>query len=291
MALALLPIAAMHVLFGIPDGSCRLSRLVVGGGYVVGRGAGFRPLGAAPVTAAVACRDEAVLAVASVRASLSAGTRVRRASSASDAVVRVGRAVAVETLLVALALRVLLGLAHTGRPGADGALLPFAAAVAMCSTRRFAARIDRILTHTVSIAGLTGVVAAVYWSSSPASATPRAARNGRCWCCRWCPRRSPPFFTARPASARPLRQPPRLRRTRGTRRRAAHLREPAVPRHTHGRAAPAGGRVPAKDTGAQRAEVWTGSGGHLQRSVSSPDSPARASCSNRRGIRSRPGRA
>ena len=32
----------------------------------------------------------------------------------------------------------------------------------MCGTRRFAGRVDRILTYTVSLAGLTGVVAAVY---------------------------------------------------------------------------------------------------------------------------------
>src|ERR1017187_9088214 len=41
LALALLPVAAMHILFGIPDGGCRLSRLVVASGYVVGLAVGL----------------------------------------------------------------------------------------------------------------------------------------------------------------------------------------------------------------------------------------------------------
>ena len=41
LALALLPIAAMHVLLGIPDGSCVFSRLAIAGGYVIGLALGL----------------------------------------------------------------------------------------------------------------------------------------------------------------------------------------------------------------------------------------------------------
>lgn len=71
-------------------------------------------------------------------------------------------AVALEILVVALVLRVLLGWPTRAPLVLAVSLSPFAVAVAMCGTRRFAARIDRILAHTVSLAGLTGVVAAVY---------------------------------------------------------------------------------------------------------------------------------
>ena len=41
LALALLPIAAMHVLLGIPDGSCVFSRVAIAGGYVIGLALGL----------------------------------------------------------------------------------------------------------------------------------------------------------------------------------------------------------------------------------------------------------
>jgi hypothetical protein len=41
VALALFPVAAMHFLLGLPDGSCRLSRAVIGIGYLVGTGVGI----------------------------------------------------------------------------------------------------------------------------------------------------------------------------------------------------------------------------------------------------------
>ena len=57
----------------------------------------------------------------------------------------------------------------------------------------------------------------------------------------------------RPGAPAPdaVRQPHRLRRARGTRHGAAHLRQPPVARHPHGRAAAAGGRVAAQDARAR----------------------------------------
>ena len=71
-------------------------------------------------------------------------------------------ALTVETLLVALGLRLLWGWPHHPPLVVAVSLLPVAAAIAMGSTRRLAARIDRILAHTVSLAGLTGIVVVVY---------------------------------------------------------------------------------------------------------------------------------
>ncbi|HUB71909.1 MAG TPA: histidine kinase [Acidimicrobiales bacterium] len=163
LALALVPVAAMHVLFGIPDGSCRLSRAVVVGGYVVGVAVGLalwedRPgLPLWPVDIEIAVGLLAGVLVSQRRYSHSMGLERQRMQWFGWAA-----AVAVEVMLVCLALRVLLGWPTRFSLVATASLLPFAVAVAMCSTRRFAGRIDRILAHTVSLAGLSGVVAAVY---------------------------------------------------------------------------------------------------------------------------------
>lgn len=163
LALALLPMVAMHVLFGIPDGSCRLSRLVVAGGYLAGTVLGLvlwaeRPDEALwPVWVEAAVVLAVGLAVSQRRYSRSAGLERMRMQWFGWAA-----AVSAGTLLVALALSVLMG--WPSRPSLVllVALVPFAAAVGMCSTRRLASRVDQILTHTVSLAGLSGVVAAVY---------------------------------------------------------------------------------------------------------------------------------
>ena len=73
VALALLPVAAMHILFGIPDGSCRLSRLVVAGGYVVGTALGLSLWAQRPSLPLWPVAVEAVVAVA-----IGAGVSQRR---------------------------------------------------------------------------------------------------------------------------------------------------------------------------------------------------------------------
>ncbi len=56
-----------------------------------------------------------------------------------------------------------VGLAATDRRSwSRSRCIPVAVAIVMAGTRRFAARIDRILAHTVSLAGLTGIVVVVY---------------------------------------------------------------------------------------------------------------------------------
>ncbi|HTV10659.1 MAG TPA: histidine kinase [Acidimicrobiales bacterium] len=163
VALALLPIAAMHVLLGIPDGSCRLSRIVVAGGYLVGLALGFALWAGRPGAPLWPTGVEAALAVligggvSKRRYSLARGLERQRMQWFGWAT-----AVGLASLLVALALHALLDWPTRAALVATVALTPFAAAVAMSSTRRLASRVDRILTHTVSLAGLSGVVAAVY---------------------------------------------------------------------------------------------------------------------------------
>jgi signal transduction histidine kinase len=163
LALALLPIAAMHVLFGIPDGSCRLSRLVIAGGYVVGLALGVALWAQRPALPVWPVGVETLLALA-VGAGVSQRRYSRSAGLERQRMQWFGWAAAVtlEALLVAIALRVLLGWPTRASLVVTVALVPFAVAIAVGSARRLAARIDRILAHTVSIAGLSGVVAAVY---------------------------------------------------------------------------------------------------------------------------------
>ena len=163
VALALLPIAAMHVLLGIPDGSCMLSRVVIVSGYIAGTAIGLVLWSERPSLPLWPILVEAVIAL-----SVGAGASQRRYAHSSGLERQRmqwfgwAAAVAVEMLLVSLALWVLVDWPTRASLVLTAALLPFAVAVGMCGTRRFAGRVDRILTYTVSLAGLTGVVAAVY---------------------------------------------------------------------------------------------------------------------------------
>ncbi len=184
-------------------------------------------------------------------------------------------AVAVEALLVALALRVLLGWPTRAGLVLTVALLPFAAAVAMCSTRRFAARIDRILAHTVSIAGLTGVVAGVYLVVvAGLGNTPTRSERSLLV-----------LSMVSAAVAAVLYGPARQRLSLYSNRLVYGEREaPDAVLRTFGsrlsRAIPMDelllqvAESLRKTLALSVAEVWTGSEGHLQRSVSSPDSVA-----------------
>ena len=163
VALALLPVAAMHLLLGLPDGSCRLSRAVITGGYVAGAGVGLAMWSARPSLPLWPVGAELVVALAigvvgsQRRYARSMGLERQRLQWFGWAV-----SLGLELLLVALALRLLWGWPTRAPLVVALSLLPVAVAFAMGAIQRFAGRIDRILTHTVSLAGLTGVVVAVY---------------------------------------------------------------------------------------------------------------------------------
>ena len=163
LALALLPVAAMHLLLGLPDGSCRLSKAVIAGGYLAGAGVGVAVWSARPSLPLWPVAVELVVALpigvvgSQRRYARSMGLERQRLQWFGWAV-----ALGLELLLVALALRLLWGWPTRAGLVVAVASLPVAVAFAMGSIQRFAGRIDRILTHTVSLAGLTGVVVAVY---------------------------------------------------------------------------------------------------------------------------------
>jgi signal transduction histidine kinase len=163
VALALFPVAVMHFLLGLPDGSCRFSRTVIGIGYLVGAGVGValwtrRPsLPLWPIAIELGVALVVGLIVSQRRYARSMGLERQRMQWFGWAI-----ALSVETLLVAVGLRLLWGWPHHPPLVVAVSLLPVAVAIVMGGTRRFAARIDRILAHTVSLAGLTGVVVVVY---------------------------------------------------------------------------------------------------------------------------------
>jgi len=163
VALTLLPVAVMHLFLGLPDGSCRLSRAVIGIGYPLGAALGVvlwtrRPsLPLWPVAIELAVGLAIGIIGSQRRYARSSGLERQRMQWFGWAA-----ALTVEALLVALALRGLWGWPTRFPLVVAVSLLPIAVAVVMGGTRRFAARIDRILAHTVSLAGLTGVVVVVY---------------------------------------------------------------------------------------------------------------------------------
>ena len=163
LTLALLPVAAMHLLLGLPDGSCRLSRAVITGGYVLGAGVGVGVWTDRPALPLWPIAIELVVGLAigvvgsQRRYARSMGLERQRLQWFGWAV-----SLGLELLLVSLALRLLWGWPTRAPLVVALATLPVAVAFAMGSIQRVAGRIDRILTHTVSLAGLTGVVVAVY---------------------------------------------------------------------------------------------------------------------------------
>ena len=276
VALALLPVAAMHILLGIPDGSCRLSRVVVAGGYVVGVALGVALWAQRPALPLWPVAVEAVVAV-----TIGAGVSQRRYSRSTGLERQRmqwfgwAAAIALVVLLVALALRVLLDWPTRAPLVLTVSLVPFAVAVAMCSTRRLAGRIDRILAHTVSIAGLTCVVAAVYLVVvAGLGSTP--TRDERSLLV---------LSMLSAAVAALLYGPARQRLTLYANRLVYGEREaPDAVLRTFGsrlsRAIPMDelllqvAESLRKTLALTSAEVWTGSGGHLARSISVPDVPS-----------------
>jgi len=275
LALCLLPMAAMHLLLGLPDGSCRLSRAAIVGGYLVGAAVGVavwtrRPdLPLWPVAIELVVALPIGLVGSQRRYARSAGLERQRMQWFGWAV-----ALGAEMLLVALALRLLWG--WPPRPALVVAVssIPIAIAFLMGSLRRFATRIDRILAHTVSLAGLTGVVVAAYLVI--VIGLGHAPRGGE--------RSLLAESMAAAAVAALLYGPARQRLGQYANRIVYGEREaPDAVLRTFGsrlsRAVPMDelllqvAESLRKTLALTTAEVWTGSGGHLERTISVPDVP------------------
>jgi signal transduction histidine kinase len=164
LAAGLLPAVALHLIVGLPDGrlASRPRRVAVAAGYAAGAGLGLalwaqRP--ALPLWPVVA----GVLAVAAGvapshrRFLATRGTVRQRMEWVGLAVV-----VVAEAALVVAALRVLVGWPRQVPEvvGAVSVLVPVALAAG--ASPRLVGRVDRLLAYTVSLAGLSGLVVAVY---------------------------------------------------------------------------------------------------------------------------------
>ncbi len=275
VTVALLPVAVMHLLLGIPDGSCRLSRAAIIGGYVVGAAVGVGIWSRRPALPLWPIAIEAVVfgtigLVGSQRRYMrSRGVERQRMQWFGWAM-----AVGAELLVVALALRVLWGWPTRTWLVVMVASVPLAVALAMGSSRRLAGRIDRILAHTVSLAGLTGIVVIVYLVIVVGLGhTPTHDQRSLL-----------ALSMAAAAIAALLYGPARQRLTQYANRIVYGEREaPDAVLRTFGsrlsRAIPMDelllqvAESLRKTLGLAAAEVWTGSGGRLERTVSVPDVP------------------
>ncbi len=275
VTVALLPVAVMHLLLGIPDGSCRLSRAAIVGGYVVGAAVGVAMWTRRPALPLWPVAIEAVV-FGAIGLIGSQRRYVRSRGVERQRMQWFGWAMAVgaEMLVVALALRVLWGWPTRPWLVVMVASFPLAVALAMGSSRRLAGRIDRILAHTVSLAGLTGIVVIAYLVIVVGLGhTPRPDQRSLL-----------ALSMAAAAVAALLYGPARQRLTQYANRIVYGEREaPDTVLRTFGsrlsRAIPMDelllqvAESLRKTLGLAAAEVWTGSGGHLERTVSVPDVP------------------
>ncbi|MDP9074881.1 MAG: histidine kinase [Actinomycetota bacterium] len=160
---ALLPVVAMHVLLGLPDGACRVARSAVGLGYLAGVAIGVALWTQRPDLPLWPVAVEAVLT--SAAGVVGANHRYRRSKGIERQRMQwFGWAMAVgcEVALVAVAIRLLSGWPADGSVIAAAATIPLPVALVIGSSKSVISHIDRLLAATVSLFGVSGVVVAVY---------------------------------------------------------------------------------------------------------------------------------
>jgi signal transduction histidine kinase len=166
LALALLAPAALHVLLALPNGTLgrRGDRIQVALAYVLGAAIGIalwtqRP--SLPVWPLL-LEAGAALAIGMVASNI---RYVRSSAIDRRRMQWVGLAItiAAEVAIVALVLRVLVGWPPQVFAVIALGTLPVPLALAAASSRRFAGGVAGLLSHAISLAGLTGVVGAVYF--------------------------------------------------------------------------------------------------------------------------------
>jgi len=165
LGVALLPAVGMHILFGLPDGvvAKRGRRITVIVGYVVSLGvAGYLwsqrpklPYWPVVVTGALALFAGAI--VSTSRYNRSRGLERQRTQWFGWSMT-----VAFTIGVFAGATRLLVNRPSKAIEVAAIAALPIPLALAFGATTKRIGRVDRLLTQTVSVSGLTGVVLAIY---------------------------------------------------------------------------------------------------------------------------------
>ncbi|MGI9120034.1 MAG: histidine kinase [Acidimicrobiales bacterium] len=164
LSVAVLPAVGLHLLVGLPHASLsRHRRSAVLAGYGAGVALGLvlwaqRPaLAAWPLWMAAATALIAGLLAANRSYVSTAGPDRQRLQWLGCAL-----AVVAEVALVVAALRVLVDWPAHAALVAAGATVLVPPALAAGASPRLVSRVDRLLVHTVSLTGLTGVVVAVY---------------------------------------------------------------------------------------------------------------------------------
>ena len=165
LGIALLPAVGMHILFGLPDGvikkRSRIITVVIG--YVVSLGVGVflwtqrpkLPLWPVATTAALALLAGAI--VSTSRYNKSRGLERQRMQWFGWSMT-----VAVTVAVFAGATRLLVNWPRNAIEAAAIVALPIPLALAFGATTKRVGRVDRLLAQTVSVAGLTGVVLITY---------------------------------------------------------------------------------------------------------------------------------
>jgi len=274
VAAATLPFAAMHLMLGLPDGSCRLSRTAIAAGYATGIVVGLALWTQRPHVPLWPVGLETVLAL--TIGATGSNRRFRRSRGAERQRMEWFGCAAVmgaELAVVALALRLLTGWPEHLWATAPLATLPVPIALALAASG-LSGRVDRLLAHTISVAGLSGVVVGVYLVIVVGlGRTPAASERSLL---------ALSMFAA--AVAALLYGPARLRLAEFANRLVYGSREApdAVLRTFSSRLSRA---IPMDELLLQAAEslrrtlnlstaeVWTGTGGRLERTISVPDAP------------------
>ena len=165
VAVAALPAVALHVVAVLPDG--RLARpshrTVLVGFYLASLAAGVGLASARPDLPLWVIAVVAGLAAA-IGMSISNARYVRTRGEARQRMQWFGLAVtlAVEIVLVAVALRIFLDWPHSLAEIATAATVLVPLSFVPCLVRRLLGHVDRLLGEAVALTGLTGVVVSVY---------------------------------------------------------------------------------------------------------------------------------
>ncbi len=275
VAVAVLPAIGMQILLSLPDGSCRVGRTVIAAAYVVGLLVGIGMWTQRPALPLWPVGLEAV--VAGVIGFTGSNRRYRRSHGAERQRLQwFGWAVVVtaEVTIVTLALRLLADWPPQGLAVVAVATVAMPVALAVSCSPRLLGRIDRLLAHTVSIAGLSGVVVSVYVvvvlglgrtpTASERSLLLLSMLAAAVTALVYLPARERLSQFSNRVVYGEREAPDEVVRTFGTRlSRAAPFDELLLQLAESLR----------KSLVLSRAEVWTGSGGRLERVVSVPDAP------------------
>jgi signal transduction histidine kinase len=165
VSVALLPAIALHALLALPTGELvkRTHRSTVVTGYVLALGIGIAigladsslPLWVIALEAVLAAMVGAGLSNARYRASR--GQERQRMQWFGWAVT-----VAAEVTLVTVALRLFLGWPEASAEVAAASTVMIPLSLMLSTSKRMLPQVDKLLAHTVSLTGLTGVVVGVY---------------------------------------------------------------------------------------------------------------------------------